>query len=112
MTQVNHLLFAVIASLAITQTAIAREPALLAHRGLVRHAPENTLPAFAAAVELGLSIELDVYQERLDGLMTAEVEFASEDESRAYSPPSWFGADVTADSRYKNKNLALHGAPQ
>ncbi|MBP90462.1 MAG: hypothetical protein CMJ64_27775 [Planctomycetaceae bacterium] len=39
-----------------------REPALLAHRGLVRHAPENTLPAFAAAVELGLSIELDVYQ--------------------------------------------------
>ncbi|MEO1996770.1 MAG: glycerophosphodiester phosphodiesterase family protein [Planctomycetaceae bacterium] len=39
-----------------------REPRLLAHRGLVRHAPENTLPAFAAAVELGLSIELDVYQ--------------------------------------------------
>ena len=39
-----------------------RQPALLAHRGLVRHCPENTLPAFAAAVELGLSIELDVYQ--------------------------------------------------
>jgi len=39
-----------------------RDPILLAHRGLVRHAPENTLPAFAAAVELGLSIELDVYQ--------------------------------------------------
>jgi len=39
-----------------------RDPILLSHRGLVRHAPENTLPAFAAAVELGLSIELDVYQ--------------------------------------------------
>jgi len=39
-----------------------RDPILLAHRGLVRHAPENTLPGFAAAVELGLSIELDVYQ--------------------------------------------------
>ena len=34
-----------------------REPILLSHRGLVRHAPENTLPAFTAAVELGLSIE-------------------------------------------------------
>jgi len=40
------------------------EPILLSHRGLVRHAPENTLPAFAAAVELGLSLELDVYQTR------------------------------------------------
>ena len=40
------------------------DPILLAHRGLVEHAPENTLPAFAAAIELGLSIELDVYQTR------------------------------------------------
>ena len=40
------------------------DPILLAHRGLVRHAPENTLPGFGAAVELGLSIELDVYQTR------------------------------------------------
>ncbi len=39
-----------------------QRPVLLAHRGLVRHAPENTLPAFAAAIELGLAIELDVYQ--------------------------------------------------
>ena len=40
------------------------EPVLLAHRGLARHAPENTLPAFAAAIALDLSIELDVYQTR------------------------------------------------
>jgi glycerophosphoryl diester phosphodiesterase len=38
------------------------EPILLAHRGLMEHAPENTLPAFAAAIELGFSLELDVYQ--------------------------------------------------
>ena len=38
------------------------DPILLAHRGVVRYAPENTLPSFAAAIELGLSIELDVYQ--------------------------------------------------
>ena len=41
-----------------------RDPVLLAHRGVVRHAPENTLPAFAVAIELGVSIELDVYQTR------------------------------------------------
>ena len=40
------------------------EPILLAHRGLTRHAPENTLPAFAAAIALEMAIELDVYQTR------------------------------------------------
>jgi len=56
---------AINAEQAVAQKAAAgREPQMLAHRGLVRHAPENTLPAFAAAVELGLSIELDVYQTR------------------------------------------------
>lgn len=48
---------------------LTRDPILLAHRGLVRHAPENTLPAFAAAIELGLSIELDVYQTRDEQLV-------------------------------------------
>ena len=38
------------------------EPIVLAHRGLRRWAPENTLPAFAAAIEVGLSLELDVIQ--------------------------------------------------
>ena len=32
----------------------------VAHRGLLRHAPENTLPAFAACLELGIGLELDV----------------------------------------------------
>ena len=63
-------LFVTVMATAVTGQAIAqhdrekREPILLAHRGLVRHAPENTLPAFAAALELGLAIGLDVYQLR------------------------------------------------
>ena len=44
------------------------EPVVLAHRGLRRWAPENTLPAFAAAIEVGLSFELDVYQTSDQGL--------------------------------------------
>ena len=36
------------------------DPIPVAHRGLLRHAPENTLPAFAACLELGLGFELDI----------------------------------------------------
>ena len=35
-------------------------PAVVGHRGLLRHAPENTLAAFAACLELNLGFELDV----------------------------------------------------
>ena len=42
---------------------------LVAHRGLLRHAPENTMPAFAACVELSLGFELDVYSSRDDQLV-------------------------------------------
>ena len=38
----------------------AGDPILVAHRGLLRHAPENTLPAFAACLELGIGFELDI----------------------------------------------------
>ena len=44
------------------QDSVTSDPILLSHRGLVRHAPENTLAAFEAAIALGASIELDVYQ--------------------------------------------------
>ena len=40
--------------------ALADDPILVAHRGLLRHAPENTLPAFAACLELGMGFELDI----------------------------------------------------
>jgi len=54
-------------------------------------------------------IELDVYAGKLTGLIIAEVEFGSEEESRLFEPPPWFGPEVTYDDRYKNKNLALSG---
>ena len=40
--------------------AQAADPILVGHRGLFRHAPENTLPAFAACLELGMGFELDI----------------------------------------------------
>ncbi|PIY68844.1 adenylate cyclase [Candidatus Roizmanbacteria bacterium CG_4_10_14_0_8_um_filter_39_9] len=58
-----------------------------------------------------LTIELDVYHGKLEGLYTAEVEFKSEDISTAFTAPDWFGKEVTEDSRYKNQSLAVVGIP-
>lgn len=59
----------------------------------------------------GNFIELDVYGSSLKGLVTAEVEFQSLEDSESFVPPEWFGGEVTQDERYKNKNLAVHGLP-
>src|SRR4051794_20980331 len=48
---------------AVLVAAVAGEPAsprLIAHRGLLRHAPENTLAAYGACLDLRLGFELDV----------------------------------------------------
>ncbi len=54
------------------------------------------------------TIELDVFSGAHEGLVIAEVEFPSLAEAEAFAPPSWFGADVSLDPRYKNSYLALH----
>ena len=59
----------------------------------------------------GLTVELDVYDEALTGLLTAEVEFPSRAASAAFEPPPWLGREVTGDTRYANQSLALEGAP-
>ena len=62
-----------------------------------------------ALEENGYQIDLDVYQGSLEGLVVAEIEFASAEESKLFAPPSWFGHEVTNDKHYKNSSLALHG---
>lgn len=56
-------------------------------------------------------IELDVYHGNLKGLVSAEMEFDSEEASDAFTPPEWFSDEVTEDGRYKNQQLALQGIP-
>jgi CYTH domain-containing protein len=63
-------------------------------------------------LESGLVVELDVYAEALEGLLTAEIEFPSLAASEAFSPPGWLGRDITGDARYANQSLALHGVPE
>jgi adenylate cyclase len=58
-----------------------------------------------------LTIELDVYEGDLTGLLVAEIEFASEDQAREFEPPEWIGEEVTGDERYLNETLATQGRP-
>jgi adenylate cyclase len=57
----------------------------------------------------GLDAEVDVFEGELEGLVTAEVEFDSAEQSRDFQPPPWLGDEVTGDGRYANQSLALHG---
>ena len=54
----------------------------------------------------GLTIELDVFHGRYEGLLLAEVEFVTEGEANSYCPPEWFGEDVTMSSAYHNSTLS------
>ena len=58
-----------------------------------------------------LVIELDIYHNNLEGLMTAEVEFETVEEAQNFSPPNWFGREITNSSAYKNSSLAKNGLP-
>ena len=53
-----------------------------------------------------LTIELDVFEGKFDGLLLAEVEFASEEEALGYIPPEWFGEDVSNSTKYHNSTLS------
>jgi len=56
-------------------------------------------------------IELDIYLNNLKGLMTAEVEFESVKEAKNFTPPKWFGREITTARAYKNSALARNGLP-
>ncbi len=61
----------------------------------------------------GFMLEFDLFEGHLQGLVTLEVEFKSVEEASTFSLPVWIigAVEVTGDSKYANKNLALHGLP-
>lgn len=54
----------------------------------------------------GNEIELDVYHDGLEGLIIAEVEFASEAAAAAFAPAPWMGKELTEMETFRNKALA------
>lgn len=66
---------------------------------------------WSAALPGGLVYELDVFEGALEGLVLVEVEFETLEAAETFQPPAWFGAEVTDDKLYKNKNMAVNGLP-
>lgn len=53
-----------------------------------------------------LTIELDVFSGCYEGLILAEVEFPTIEDADSFTPPDWFGEDVTFSGLYQNSRLS------
>jgi adenylate cyclase len=49
------------------------------------------------------TFEIDVFHEKNDGLIIAEIELSNDDEH--FDKPDWLGEEVTGDPQYYNANL-------
>jgi len=54
----------------------------------------------------GLTIELDVFEGLLSGLVFVEVEFSDIKEAKEFVPPDWFGKELSEDKRFSNYHLS------
>jgi adenylate cyclase len=60
----------------------------------------------------GRIAEVDICAGTLAGLCVAEVEFGSEIDAAAFSPPDWFGRELTNEPGWTNAALARYGRPK
>lgn len=54
----------------------------------------------------GLTAELDIFEGKFAGLTLAEVEFPDQNTADTFTPPLWFGEEVTFSSIYHNSVLS------
>ena len=83
---------------------------------LTREAYEHLLPKvdgiliskkrYLIPLASGLTIELDLFDKELSPLILAEVEFDTEEAANKFTPPEWFGEDVTYSTEYHNSVLS------
>ena len=60
-----------------------------------------------------LTAELDIFAGEHEGLVMAEVEFPDQESADAFTPPAWFGEEVTFDPGFHNSWLSTHpGVPK
>ncbi|MCD8018177.1 MAG: CYTH domain-containing protein [Clostridiales bacterium] len=60
----------------------------------------------------GYLIELDVFQGIYEGFVMAEIEFPDLESADNYTPPAWFGREVTMDPRFHNSSLSQRTSEQ
>lgn len=53
-----------------------------------------------------LTVELDIFEGALSGLIMAEVEYPDIEKARDFEIPDYFRLEVTDDSRYQNSSLS------
>jgi len=76
-------------------------------REMLKICEEGVIEKWRYLVSVGThTYEVDVFEGENDGLIVAEVELASEEES--FQKPSWLGEEVTGDEAYYNSNLSQH----
>lgn len=86
---------------------------------LTKEAYEHLLPKidgilisktrYLIPLEHELTAELDIFEGELAPLRLVEVEFDSVESANAFTPPAWFGEDVTNSGKYHNSYLSCHG---
>lgn len=59
-----------------------------------------------------IEVELNIFHDELAGYVQIEVEFDSLESAIAFTPPLWFGTEVTDDNRHGNYFLAKFGSPE
>lgn len=59
-----------------------------------------------------LTAELDLFSGELAGLVILEVEFPSLEDAVSFTPPAWFGRDVTEDPAYHNSAISRGADPR
>ncbi|MDO5416141.1 MAG: CYTH domain-containing protein [Lachnospiraceae bacterium] len=64
------------------------------------------LSTYQKDADPSLIIELDLFEGAYQGLKLAEVEFPSLEAAEAFTPPAWFGRDVTFSGEYQNSRLS------
>lgn len=67
---------------------------------------------WTGALPGGETFEYDVFAGAHAPLRLVEVEFGSREAAEAFSPPDWFGAEVTGERGYSNEVLAVEGLPE
>lgn len=77
------------------------------YKHLLAKADGNIISKTRYFIPLGnYTIELDEFHGVFAPLLMAEVEFPTIEEANSFTPPDWFGEDVTNDPNYHNSNMS------
>ena len=74
--------------------------------------PSTSPSSFLPPSSPSLTAELDLFSGELAGLVILEVEFPSVEAAVSFTPPAWFGRDVTEDPAYHNSAISRGADPR